>query len=57
MNEFMDFRLVIADPSLYRHLRGYAACSLPKCRSPIRHHDQLNSPLTKSLCSESMIPQ
>ncbi len=38
MNEFMDFRLVIADPSLYRHLRGYAACSLPKCRSPIRHH-------------------
>lgn len=32
MNEFIDFHVVLAKPSLYGHLRGYGACSLPACR-------------------------
>ncbi|MGI9406521.1 MAG: hypothetical protein ACR2O4_09130 [Hyphomicrobiaceae bacterium] len=36
MNEFMDFFLVAADKTLYRHCRGFAACGLPKCPAPAR---------------------
>jgi len=34
MNEFMDFSIVLARPSLYKYCHGYSACSLPKCRPP-----------------------
>ncbi|MGI9388096.1 MAG: hypothetical protein ACR2OX_11750 [Methyloligellaceae bacterium] len=37
MNEFMDFHLVVSDPSLYRNCRGFAGCGLSKCRSRPRH--------------------
>ena len=34
MNDFMDFRIVLADPSLYRHLRGFAGVGFPETRHP-----------------------
>ena len=35
MNEFMDFRLVIAMPAIYDHCHGYAACGLPATRPDV----------------------
>lgn len=34
MNEFIDFHVILAKPSFYKHLRGYGACSLPACPAP-----------------------
>ena len=32
MNDFADFRVVLADPTLYRHLRGFAGVGFPEAR-------------------------
>ena len=32
MNDFVDFWVVLAKPSLYNHLRGYGAVGLPQQR-------------------------
>lgn len=34
MNDSMDFKVVLADPSLYRHLRGFAGVGFPEARYP-----------------------
>ena len=34
MNDFVDFWVVLAKPSLYKHLRGYGAVGLPQQRYP-----------------------
>lgn len=38
MNEFIDFHVIAADQSLYRHCRGYSGCSLGRCRPAFGHH-------------------
>ena len=34
MNDFVDFWVVLAKPSLYQHMRGYGAVGLPQQRYP-----------------------
>ena len=52
MNEFMDFWLVLAKPSYYNHLRGYAGVGLPNCPAGGFHFWGLRKAFRALLCND-----